>query len=229
MFADKSQYLIPLGAGINDSLNPCSLATVVLFSVWMSYLIRINAGFKKLGLVFLFVSFVVVFILNVLPLLGADFQRPLIWTARVFYLILGSGFVLAGLGLFNQWRKLIFTVQKPQRERTLPQAGEKVLGAATVGIAGIAVALSLAWPANFYMLLWGTMYADPGRWTTFSLFYAVYSVMYIFPLIFVFVILWWTEKRKAGHSLIGRNLSLFKIITAGILMAFGVSLIYFFY
>ena len=229
MFADKSQYFIPLGAGISDSLNPCALATVVLFSTWMSYLIAIGAGFKKFGLVFLMVSFSIVFIMSLLPFLGVDFARPLILIARVFYLILGGGFVIAGIGFLNQWRKLIFAVPQSPTSRTFPRLREINLWLATFGIAAIATMLSLSWPANFYMLLWGTLSVGPGRIPDFSLMYVVYSGMYVFPLIIIFIILWGTQKQLANYSLIGRNLSLFKIITAGILLAFGASLIYFFY
>ena len=256
-------YFIASVSGLSDGVNPCALATLSVFIFLNYYLLNRHVRFLTFGLAFVFISFAVIFVMNLWPFQFVFAGRSFALFARGIYLMWAAALFCLGLKNLYQWWLIkrscgpvsLPTERPPEADLPLAESAversfsskitssQKTLLAMTrddilkktlfwfltVVMGMFFTLLSTVWPANYYMMLWGTILFTPGRILPLIFFYLIYSVAYVIPLIFVMLAFAWSLRSASCFKYVDGKISLFKIVTAAVLMAFGSSLFYIFY
>ena len=229
---------VPLICGLLDSVNPCALATAIIFIFLMVHLSENEMAPNRYGFLFIVLVFFVSCLLNWPPLLQWLFASWFFMAAKIFYLAVGALFVAEGLLFFKHWLDLKRTGTNSFQGSLFLFLLEKILGPRRsglwlfVGILGLAVWVSVManfWPSDAYFSFLLTSYSVPGRLFEFVLLMGVYDLAYVMPLIvcFSWILIWSRRMYKKEHA--PRFLSFLYIIGSSILLACGGSMVYLFH
>ncbi len=215
--------------GFADALNPCNLATLVIFTALLGWLRRGKVSPVFNGWAFVVLSFIASLIYAAGGLMNILYSFPFFMAMRVFYIVVGVVFVWAGVVHLMDWVKLykgnaaVFTLPFLEDGQGKPFSG--ILARFIVIAAAFVLnAFSTVWPANKYITFYANYLHMPGEFKKTLIMLIVYSVMLAVPMAIAPLWMSWTSQK----GWVCRNMSKAKITVSAVLIGLGVSLIYVF-
>ncbi len=213
-----------------DLFSPSWLALIFCFVVLLQYS-TVNKGQVLLvGSIFI-VNVFLLSICNNLGMLVVDIRSEAIRNAaRIFYFIVGSGYVFIGCKLFLRWWRLRSSDTEEKeyllKVRDKLSAGNKVLLVFCSIISSIFLTLfSFVWPAHYYISYMGVViaYHESKVAAISSVF--IYQLFLTLP--FVLLMLFFCRLLDVGNkdSFLNRHPLRVKILLSSMFFALGASLI----
>lgn len=210
--------------GFHDAINPCIFTTVVFFAFLLSQFERRAISTRKFGSVFIAVSFFALFSFSAGVLMNILYAPSFFKMAYMFYFIVGMAFVLAGTAHLYDWIAIKRSVDGrmifPFKYDITPAVFKIPPVLIMFGAAVVLSALSTLWPANLYIVFYGSYLATPGKILETLAMLLVYNFMLTVPLIIFF----WLRSSVFSRW-IARSPSMVKIVIAAFLIALGGSLV----
>ena len=207
-------WWVPFTAGFEDGINPCAVmnaALVLLGLIWFK-----KNGFKSYWIIIFVVTIVICsFFLNCGFLDKFILHRKFLDVTRWIYVFLAIGVGIKGLIFLFQWIRCC--QGKPDKEESIIKIklSPLLLGFLIFIIGVILSVLTSIWPINYYISLFSIYMVMPDQ------FVPMLSLIFLYTLIsywLVFFMIW-------CGSIQSKNLRLFKIITAAILLSASVGVI----
>ena len=216
--------------GLGDALNPCNLATMVMFAALLGWLRDRYLFGVSLGCIFIGVSYAASLIYLAGGLMNILYSILFFDVMRVFYCVIGVVFLLIGFLHLVDWAR----IQKGDLTRILlpfssdgkGQQLSKVLGTTSVVVLAIILnATATIWPANKSIMFYANYLFVPGVFLSTLFMLATYSLMLTLPLTAALFWIRWTSP----SGWVFKNLSKTKIILSSFLLGLGGSLVYIFH
>ena len=207
-------WWVPLTAGFQDGINPCTLmnaALILLGIIWLK-----KSGFSRYWFLLLLVSMLFsTFIINCglldKYLLNKYFVTIVRWSYALLAVLVGA----QGLQFFKQWIRLIKKEElKPEIFRLI-KLSPLALGFLISLTGGLLSLLASLWPVNYYISVFGVYMSMPGQLVPMGFLIAVYTVMSFWVIYLVIAV----------TLLESRNQRLFKIMSASILFSACLSVV----
>lgn len=230
--------------GLKDGLNPCALATLLVFQLFIRFFARDRKTIFRIGLSFI-VSAFVIYIFLVLGAFDRFLSRGIVHNSIfVSYLILAVIFVAIGVIHFVDWVRFLkkkdvnyFLIQLPsfltrgdldqQTNAKNEATGMLIIYFAFVLGSGL-VLLASIWPPSANVFLNYYLLTISGKsWMAF-LPYFFYSLGYVFWLLIIWLIVLRVSTLYKLAERILASISLVKIIFSSIFLSVGIGLLYFF-
>jgi|GEM_PF-3298035 len=209
-------WWVPFAAGLQDGISPCVLinaSLILLGLVWLK-----KTGLKNLWLYFMFLIgsiFLSSFLINCGVIDRLILSKHFVMIVKWIYVVLAVGVMLQGLRCLSQWFCLIKGKElKPGFHLDIKLSSSSVFFLILV-VGCILSLLAALWPTNYYISIFSMYMTVPGQ------FFSMVSLIAIYTFVTLWVVYWmiWVV------SLETRNLRLFKIISAAILISASVSII----
>ncbi len=185
-------WIIASGAGLRDGLNPCIFMTCAVF---ISHGLWLRSNSLRMG--WLRIIFALVYASSFLefnfgPAQIFVFQKNFIFTAKIFYFVLGVWAFILGVLFFKDWflMRRGLPAEDPTDEKIKPFAGRGLaVHLTTVILSLVLSALATLWPINNYIMLLGNEVFLKGQWQTVMPLLAGYVFFSMWPLWFVWAFL----------------------------------------
>ncbi len=208
----KFLWWIPLAAGFQDGVNPCILMTAALTLLGMLWLKRSGLT-QKWVLLFLLTILLSSCFLNLGYLDQVILQKKFVEYSRLVYVILALIVAWKGFGFLLDWFKLV------KNEKCLEVVVKKRISAVFLSISivlsGFVLSfLAALWPINYYV-------------TVFSLQMRGQSQLSVIFFIFSYTLmsLWIVYLVSCLSFVQNKNLRIFKIVSAAVLLSASFSVI----
>jgi cytochrome c biogenesis protein CcdA len=230
--------LAVLGAGLLDGVNPCAFTTIIFFVSYLAVMGRRGRDILFVGGSFTVAVFVSYLLVGV-GVLGFVQSLGLIRTlSRVVYLATGVFcLVLAGFSLFDlyrirQGRIQDITLKLPERlqqsvHRAIRQGRNIRNYVWAAFVTGFLVSLlELACTGQVYLPTIIFVSGVPELRANAYAYLVLYNLMFILPLVVIFVLVFYGTTSKQLTGFFTRNASLVKLLTAILFAALGIWLVF---
>jgi cytochrome c biogenesis protein CcdA len=230
--------LAVLGAGLLDGVNPCAFTTIIFFVSYLAVMGRRGRDIIFVGASFTAAVFVTYLLVGV-GVLGFVHSLGVIKTlSRVVYLATGVFcLVLAGFSLFDlyrirQGRIQDITLKLPERlQQRVHQAirqGRNIRNYVWAAfVTGFVVSLlELACTGQVYLPTIIFVSGVPDLRVNAYAYLVLYNLMFILPLVVIFVLVFYGTTSKQLTGFFTRNASLVKLLTAILFAALGIWLVF---
>jgi len=217
-----------LVAGLVDGLNPCAFATLVFFISYLAFMGRegrdvlLAGGAFALGvfLTYLGVGFGVLKFLSTLPFLDAA-SRWIYGLTAVFCFLLAVGSLYdwwqARRGKATEMRLKLPTRLRRWVNRTIREgAGAGALMPVTFATGVVVSIIELACTGQVYLPTILFVLGVPELQVRAGLYLVLYNLMFILPLVVVFVLAYFGTTSQQLGLLIHRHTATVKLATAGL-------------
>ncbi len=226
------------GAGLLDGLNPCAFATLIFFISYLTMIGRRGRAVLAVGGAFAFSVFLTYL------LVGVGFfeflrriQRVLEVVAIAFYALTAAAAVVLGILSFRDFllcrrgQLTEIALQLPKRlklhiHRTISSKSRTrhfVVGAAVAGV--LVSLLELACTGQVYLPTIVLVLQVTGIWSRAMLLLILYNVMFVVPLIVVFVVAYFGVSSKGLTVFFQRRAAAVKLATSCLFFAMAAFLI----
>ena len=225
------------GAGLLDGINPCAFATIVFFISYMSLVGRGRKEMLVAGSAFAAAVFVTYLLLGMGLLKFFSFLNEFSVISQCVYLLAAVGtFALAFLSLYDaikakQGKVKEITLQLPKslkqrihkviREQT--RTSGVIIGALIIGFA--ISALELVCTGQVYLPTITFVMGVEGMRGHALAYLILYNLMFIVPLLLVFVFVYWGTTAMQLGGVLQRHLMPVKLGTGVLLVGLGIWLL----
>jgi hypothetical protein len=230
--------LAVLGAGLLDGVNPCAFTTIIFFVSYLAVMGRRGRDILFVGASFTAAVFATYLLVGI-GVLGfvhsLDFIRSL---SRFVYLATGLFcLVLAGLSLFDLYRirqgriqdiALKLPERLQQRVHKAIRQGRNIRNYVWAAfVTGFAVSLlELACTGQVYLPTIIFVSGVPDLRVNAYAYLVLYNLMFILPLVVIFVLVFYGTTSKQLTGFFTRNAAVVKLLTAMLFAALGFWLVF---
>jgi len=219
-----------LVAGLVDGLNPCAFATLVFFISYLTFMGREGRDVLLAGaafalgvfLTYLGVGFGVLRFLAALPFLDVA-SRWIYGVTAVLCLVLAAGSLYdwwqARRGAADEMRLKLPARLRRWINRTIREgAGARVFVPVTFGTGVVVSIIELACTGQVYLPTILFVLGVPELQAQAGLYLVLYNLMFILPLVVVFVLVYFGTTSQQLSMLIHRHMAKVKLATAGLFL-----------
>ena len=186
-------WLVSLGTGLRDGLNPCIFVTCAVFIVHRFWLGRNALKVGRTDVFFVLTYALGVLLFNFGPAQVLLFNKNFILAAKIIYFVLGLAAFVFGVLFIKDWIVLrrglplkngLFVADGKEGK----EAGWGVVLRVIVIALGLS-ALATLWPMNVYLMLLGNEALIKGQWQVIMPLISLYVAAGIWPLCFIWAFL----------------------------------------
>ncbi|MCD4780517.1 MAG: hypothetical protein K8S27_08230 [Candidatus Omnitrophica bacterium] len=222
-------------SGLWDSLNPCNLANLIVYTFMLFYFCRTAASVRLFAVSFIISSMIITY--HVLHGVFYNFYTIgwLFDLLQYSYLALSIVIIIAGCIHFIDWKNLLTSkdLDKVIIKQTyvIPAPGRKPLNFLIVllvsFLAGAVLSFMMGvWPMGWNIYNYWAEAAVVGDMITSILVLMLYTLFLMIPFIFVTTVFLSSMRIKINQDFLVRKIALVKIMTAGFYIAVGLGLSY---
>ena len=228
-----------ISAGLLDGINPCAFTTIIFFISYLAFLGRKRREIVIIGVAFTLAVFITYFLIGVGALKFVEHMRFLTIVAKIVYGLTAIFAIVLAVLSFADWykhrtgRTSDMTLQLPnvlkKRIHTTIREESRVrsiaLGAFVTG--GIVSVLELACTGQVYLPTIIFVTGVPSLRINALAYLFLYNVMFILPLVVIFVASYCGITSEQLTRVMRKNLGLVKILLGFLFLGLGAFLIYY--
>lgn len=227
-------------AGLIDGINPCAFATIIFFVSYLSLLGRKGKEVLLIGSAYTLAVFISYFTVGVLGLSFLDFLQDL----KFLSLLVDAIFIITGIiviifGFYSLkdyylYKKGKVSEMSLQLPKSIKQKIHKVIREKSRATHFVLAAFLIGFLVSLQELFCtGQVYLPTliymSRLSTYKtlaiLYLVIYNLLFIIPLVAVFLLVYWGVTSDVIANWMKKNLGMMKILMAIIFFALGVILI----
>jgi cytochrome c biogenesis protein CcdA/glutaredoxin len=227
-------------AGLIDGINPCAFATIIFFVSYLSLLGRKGKEVLLIGSAYTLAVFISYFTVGVLGLSFLDFLQDLKFlTILVDAIFIITGIIVIIFGIYSLkdyylYKKGKISEMSLQLPKSIKQKIHKVIREKSRATHFVLAAFVIGFLVSLQELFCtGQVYLPTliymSRLSTYKtlaiLYLVLYNLLFIVPLVIVFLLVYWGVTSEVIANWMKKNLGTMKILMAIIFFALGVILI----
>jgi glutaredoxin len=228
-----------VSAGLLDGVNPCAFTTIIFFISYLAFVGRKRREIVIIGAAFTFAVFLTYFLIGIGALKFIERMGFLSIVAKIIYGLTGTFAIVLAVLSFSDWYKhrkgktSDMTLQLPsilkKRIHTTIREESRVrsiaLGAFITG--AIVSILELACTGQVYLPTIVFVTGVPSLRMNAIAYLFLYNVMFILPLVAIFLASYWGITSEQLTSVMRKNLGVVKILLGFLFLGLGIFLIYY--
>ena len=219
-----------MGAGIIDGVNPCAFATIIFFLSYLSFIGRKGKEIILVGCSFTLAVFLTYLLVGLGAFQVIQSLSLFSQVSRIFYfLIIGLAVLLGSLSLYDYYkvrkgkaREMILQLPKFLKKiihrtirATVKEEGKLRTYLFSAFVAGFLVSLlEFACTGQVYLPTITLMVGDPNMKARAFLFLFLYNIMFILPLVAIFLLSFYGTSSQGLVRVMENHLGKIKILTA---------------
>ena len=216
--------------GLGDALNPCNLATMVMFAALLGWFRHRHLSTVQLGRSFIGISYFASLVYMAGGLMNILYSITFFKVVRVLYCVIGVVFFVVGIIHLVDWMRIkkgdLARISLALFDDGKGRPFSKNFGAFyAIALAIVLNATATIWPTNKFIMFYSNYLFMPGAFKSTLGMLAIYCLMLTAPLVVALFWIPWTS--PVGW--VYKNPSKAKVILSSFLLGLGGSLVYIFH
>ncbi|MDD5528589.1 MAG: hypothetical protein PHX21_01005 [bacterium] len=231
----KFSLLSIVAAGLVDSVNPCAFATLIFLISYLAYVEYKRKNILWCGLSFTLAVFITYFLIGIgLLRLAIHMESFILLSKIIYYAIAAFAFIIGCINLYDYWlcrkgRATDMALQLPDyikktihfmiRDKLSIERHPAILYATAFVVGVIISILETICTGQVYLPTITYIIGVPALKVKAIFYLLIYNLLFVAPLVFIFIFVYWGMSSKRLGALMNKNLAPVKLATAIVLFA----------
>ncbi|MDD2889706.1 MAG: hypothetical protein PHE49_03580 [bacterium] len=224
-----------IAAGLVDSINPCAFATLIFLISYLAYVEYKRKNILWCGLSFTLAVFITYFLIGIgLLRLAIHMEGFILLSKIIYYAIAVFAFIIGCINLYDYWlcrkgRATDMALQLPDyikktihfmiRDKLSIERHPAILYATAFVVGVIISILETICTGQVYLPTITYIIGVPALKVKAIFYLLIYNLLFVTPLVFIFIFVYWGMSSKRLGALMNKNLAPVKLATAIVLFA----------